>query len=607
VYLGNRDAGADGIAFVLQPLNTNLGGAGVGIGYAGISPSVTIEMDTWQNCDPAQDHVSIVLNGDVCHNASNTPAGPKTFSANVEDGLWHHVIFRWLADTKTLQFFWDDEATPFLELTKDIVATVFGGAYYVYPGFTSGTGAERNDHRVRVADVDFTSEGLSATLTPATCSNSTDGAIDLTVAGLTPPLTFLWSNGAATEDVGGLAPGNYKVTVTDSRVPAVSLLGSFDVGFAATATTWYKDADNDGFSDGTTELACLSSVGYKAAAALTALTGDCNDADATIYPGAAELCDTKDNDCDGETDEGCPTGPKTWYRDKDNDGYGNPNTPRIKIQVARPKGYIDNNLDCKDWISTVYPGAPELPDGLDNDCNGEVDEGLTCRELWYLDGDGDGYGRSTNTNTMRWSCVRPNNSYVKIGGDCNDKDASIYPGALEQEDGKDNDCNGVVDDELPCLKPWYLDGDGDGFGRNSTTTIRMSCVRPNSSYVEVGGDCKDNDPNVYPGNGCTTPPGGLIVKNTSPKAMVETTAGILVYPNPARDEIRVTLKGFEAGIKLEMNLVQADGKVVLGQSLTPFTKSQQVSLEVRKLNSGYYLLQVKQGSILQTKKVMIAK
>ncbi len=530
VYLGDRDAGADGIAFVLQPLSTNLGGAGVGIGYAGINPSVTVEMDTWQNCDPEQDHASIVLNGDVCHNAGNTPAGPKVFSANVEDGNWHHVVFKWLADTKTLQFFWDGETTPFLELNRDIVATVFGGAYYVYPGFTSGTGAERNDHRVRVADVDFTSEGLTAQITDASCSNSADGAIDLTVTGLTSPLSFVWSNGALTEDVSGLAPGNYKVTVTDSRVPAVSLLGSFEVGFTATAVAWYKDADNDGYSDGTTVLACAQPEGYKAATALTAVAGDCNDADGTVYPGAAELCDTKDNDCDGDVDEGCPSGPKTWYRDADKDGFGT--QKHVKIANTKPKRYVDNNLDCKDWIRTVYHNAPELPDGLDNDCDGEEDEGLDCRKEWYLDSDGDGYGN-----------------------------------------------------------PKYF---------------KLSCRQP-GRYVSNSADCKDWDANVYPGHGCPPVPGGFIVTNTTPKSMVETTDEMLVFPNPARTEINVTLNGFEAGQKVEIQMIQADGKVVSAQSLIPYRMSQQVRVDVRTLNTGYYLLQAKQGALQQVKKVMIVK
>jgi hypothetical protein len=365
----------------------------------------------------------------------------------------------------------------------------------------------------------------------------------------------------------------------------------------------FIDLDNDNYDNGLIEVCYGPTIpeSYKK----SSLGRDCNDNNPAINPGATEVCNGIDDDCDGETDEGCSTGLISWYRDSDGDGFGDPRYPILS--ATKPAGYVANNLDCKDWDNTIYPGAPELEDGKDNDCDGEVDEGLNCRELWYLDGDGDGYGRSTNTNTMRWSCVRPNNRYVKTGGDCNDKDASIYPGAPELEDGKDNDCDGVVDDGLACLKPWYLDGDGDGYGRNSTTTIRWSCVRPNLSYVEVGGDCKDNDANVFPGRGCAPLVGIEVTNVIEPKAMVETAAGILVYPNPARDEIMVTLNGFEAGKKLEMNLVQVDGKVVSNQNLIPFTKSQQVRIDVRSMHTGYYMLQVKQGALQQTKKVMIVK
>jgi hypothetical protein len=229
---------------------------------------------------------------------------------------------------------------------------------------------------------------------------------------------------------------------------------------------------------------------------------------------------------------------------------------------------------------------------------------------------------------MRWSCVRPNNRYVKIGGDCNDKDAAIYPGALEQEDGKDNDCNGVVDDGLACLKPWYLDGDGDGYGRNSTTTIRMSCARPNSSYVEIGGDCKDNDASVYPGapewcdgkdndcDGLKDEDCGIPIvsgnqkpgNTTKPLAKAtEPELAVTLWPNPARDVMMVRLDEFEPGKKLEMVLMQADGRAVSAQSLVPAVKGQQVRMDVRALGAGYYLLQVKQGVLQQTKKVVICR
>jgi hypothetical protein len=256
------------------------------------------------------------------------------------------------------------------------------------------------------------------------------------------------------------------------------------------ATVWFKDADNDGYSDGTTLTQCGQPTGYKLAGNLTATTGDCRDNDATVFPGAPELCDGKDNDCDGTVDEGCETGLRTWYRDRDGDGFGKPN--QRKIAVLQPRGYVANADDCNDNNPNVYPGAPELPDGLDNDCDGQIDEGLECRKVWYRDVDGDGYGKP---NLTRLSCVQPQ-GYVDNADDCNDNDATIYPGAPELPDGIDNNCDGQIDEGMECQKVWYRDVDGDGYGKPNLT--RLSCLQPRG-YVDNADDCNDNDATVYPG------------------------------------------------------------------------------------------------------------
>jgi gliding motility-associated-like protein len=148
VYLGCIDStGADGIAFVLQPLTTNLLGAdGEGLGFGRISPSVGVTLDTWQNVyrnDPPYDHISVQLNGDVTH--GNDLAGPvqaSATSANIEDCNWHVLRITWDASAKILSAYFDGQFR--LQSHYDLVANVFHNDPMVYWGFTGSTGGGYN-------------------------------------------------------------------------------------------------------------------------------------------------------------------------------------------------------------------------------------------------------------------------------------------------------------------------------------------------------------------------------------------------------------------------------------------------------------------------------
>jgi hypothetical protein len=113
------------------------------------------------------------------------------------------------------------------------------------------------------------------------------------------------------------------------------------------------DSDNDGFTEDV----------------------DCDDSDATVYPDADELCDGVDNDCDGAIDEEDVVDGITSYADADGDGYGDPAVEVYGCEI--PTDFVEDNTDCDDFKAFVNPGATEICDDLDNDCDAATtDEGL---------------------------------------------------------------------------------------------------------------------------------------------------------------------------------------------------------------------------------------
>ncbi len=243
--------------------------------------------------------------------------------------------------------------------------------------------------------------------------------------------------------------------------------------------TYYLDSDGDGFGDPQeTILACEGPTGY------VDNNNDCDDSNSEINPNAPEVCDGVDNNCNGEINEDLKN---TYFLDNDEDGYGQ--TDEKIEDCSMPEGYAVLNNDCDDEKPNVYPGATEIYNSIDDNCNGQIDENLVFK-TFYRDFDGDGFGNSE----ISTSTVEAPSGYVLDNTDCNDADASVNPEASELCDGKDNNCNEQVDEGLKKL--FYYDGDGDGFGNSSKTTL--ACSAPNN-YVLKYGDCNDGNNTVYPG------------------------------------------------------------------------------------------------------------
>ena len=185
-------------------------------------------------------------------------------------------------------------------------------------------------------------------------------------------------------------------------------------------------------------------------------------------------------DCD---DEDASVGtPSTWFVDGDADGFG---TETTVTDCDQPAGYAAQGGDCDDGASSAFPGGTEVCDGVDNDCDGNVDGDLAS--AWYQDLDQDGYG---NPVVSESACTAPE-GFVGDASDCNDLDASTNPGEREICDGRDEDCSGIADDPH-----WYADGDGDGYGVADDYLVQ--CDAP-EGMVAYGTDCDDANPLIHPG------------------------------------------------------------------------------------------------------------
>ena len=246
------------------------------------------------------------------------------------------------------------------------------------------------------------------------------------------------------------------------------------------------DIDEDGFGDDNSMVStCARPEGY------VEIGGDCDDVESFAHPMMIEFCDGIDNDCNGTIDESGSIGESVFYADSDGDGFGDPNSTTQACN--QPSGYTSDSTDCDDGESNTNPNSDEYCDGIDNNCDGAIDENTAVdAPLWYADDDNDGYGDVGNTMN---ACSQPLD-YTTDSSDCDDNDDDINPGAVEICNGEDDNCDGSTDDNSSIdATAWYADDDVDGFG--DLGTLLMACDQPNG-YITDNQDCDDNEPTINP-------------------------------------------------------------------------------------------------------------
>lgn len=342
---------------------------------------------------------------------------------------------------------------------------------------------------------------------------------------------------------------------------------------------YFLDADGDGFGDVATDsIACNIPIGY------VVDSTDCNDLNPDIHPAIFDLCNNIDDNCNGLFDEDATF--TTYYFDADSDLFGAAGTDSISCSIV--VGYVENNLDCNDADATVNPLATESCNGVDDNCNTLIDDDLPMY-IFFADADGDTFG---NPDAAIDTCAESVFGYVINNLDCNDTLATIYPGAAENCNYLDDDCNGLVDDNVTFIYS-FADADGDNFGNNLIDST--SCELP-AGYVLDNTDCDDTNPDIYPGaievlNGLDDDcdllaDEGLAINNSVPSSFT-------VFPNPTNNF--VTIKN-PMNEKIAVQVINNLGQVAIESR--SFLGDAEINCS--SLPSAIYLLEITSESGIQS-------
>ena len=283
-----------------------------------------------------------------------------------------------------------------------------------------------------------------------------------------------------------------------------------------------------------------------------------------------------DDNCNGEIDEDAIF--LTWYFDNDGDDFGNILMDSISCYTI--PGYVTDNSDCDDINALINPDAVELCNSLDDNCNGIIDEDLILYTL-YVDADEDGFG---DADIFIYSCLEIVVGYVSDSTDCDDSNNLIFPGAIEICDYVDNDCDGIIDDNLSYIHS-YEDADADEFGNLNIDSL--SCDLPDG-FVEDNTDCDDTNPLIYPGaeeflNGLDDNCNGSSDEGLHLNNILRSQ--INIYPNPASQILFIDYSGNE---NLFLEIINISGEIIFTDQLKQIINT----IDISKFIAGVYVIKL---------------
>lgn len=390
---------------------------------------------------------------------------------------------------------------------------------------------------------------------------------------------------------------------------------------ACTPITYYADSDADNFGDITMPtLFCTPPVsGY------VLNNTDCNDANATIYPGATEICNGIDDDCDATNDDGLIF--VTYYADSDGDTFGN-NLITSNTCSGAPVGYVNNNTDCNDANAAIKPGAIEICNSIDDDCDFTVDEGVVVGIItpsgattfcgpgtvtlqattgvgysyqWLRNGGNIGGATAANYTTNKSGNYQVK---VSVAGGCTLTSSTTAVNVIAAPKATITAPGGTDLCGLPSLL--LKTGNGAGYTFQWIKNgANIAGATSNTYTVTTIGNYKVKVTNA---SGCAKVSATTAVTKSCKMEGGDATISLGINPNPASDLVQLYIQNETiANQQLQIEIFNLAGQIISASNVTMNGAEYILTLDINSWPSGMYLVKVTTEGYTTTQQLVISR